>query len=143
MRIKGKKGFTLVELMIVVIIVGILAASAVPIYRANMRRALSAEGFAALGAIRSAQRLYFAEWGTYLAVPQGTTDTDGIYAAFGLDTRDNHFWNNPAFHVIATGTGPDAVFIATAIGGASTAPGAARVARIVLSMDERGETTGP
>ena len=140
MKIKGKKGFTLVELMIVVIIVGILAASAVPIYRANMRRALSAEGFATLGAIRSAQRLYYAEFGSFVAVDAGTEDAGGIYAALGLDTRDNHFWNNPAFSVELVGADG---FLAIATGTASTAPGEARVDGFVLTMTEDGTTTGP
>ena len=142
MRIKGKRGFTLVELMIVVIIVGILAASAVPIYRANIRRAYSAEGFATLGAIRSAQRLYKAEFGTYLEIPAGTTDTDGVYAALGLDTSDNHFWRNQAFSVTVGADGNS--FVATADGSVATgAPGQPRIADITLTMNELGVTTGP
>ena len=63
----SKKGFTLVELMVVVIIVGILAAVAVPLYRANLNRAASSEGVALLGSIRTAQRVYYAEHDTYTA----------------------------------------------------------------------------
>lgn len=60
-----QKGFTLVELMVVVIIVGILASVAVPIYRANIRKAMASEGAALLGSVLTAQRIYYAEHNTY------------------------------------------------------------------------------
>jgi prepilin-type N-terminal cleavage/methylation domain-containing protein len=143
-KMKGKAGFTLIELMIVVIIIGILAASAVPIYRANVRKAYAAEGFATLGAIRSAERLYKAEWNAYKAVTAGANaTTGGIYKDLGLDTADNQYWNNPAFAVTAGGTGTAAVFKATATGSHSTAPGKAKISDITLTMDQTGVTTGP
>lgn len=136
---RRKAAFTLIELMIVVVIVGIIAVSAVPIYRLNLRRAHSAEGFAALGAIRRAQHFYQAEFDTFIAV----NPPDDIYTILGLDTADNRFWNNPAFSVTVGGTAADPTFIATATGAASTAPRAVRIADITLTMNERGETTGP
>ncbi|MBU4445580.1 prepilin-type N-terminal cleavage/methylation domain-containing protein [bacterium] len=57
---KNQKGFTLVELMIVIVIVGILAAVAVPIYTANIKKAKMSECDAALGTIRTALRVYYA-----------------------------------------------------------------------------------
>lgn len=53
-----KSGFTLVELMIVVIIVGILAAVAVPMMSANKTRAIGSEAIAALGTLNTAARLF-------------------------------------------------------------------------------------
>ena len=55
------KGFTLVELVIVIVIVGILSIVAVPIYRGYTRKAMATEGKALLGAIQTAQKIYFAE----------------------------------------------------------------------------------
>jgi prepilin-type N-terminal cleavage/methylation domain-containing protein len=142
--IRGKAGFTLIELMIVVIIIGILAAAAVPIYRANMRKAYATEGLATLDLIRGAERLYKVEWNTYLAVTAGTgPTTGGIYKSLGLDTSDNKYWNNPAFKVEAGTAGIATSFTATATGDNSSAPAAARVAGILMTMNEKGTITGP
>lgn len=64
-RKRGKGGFTLIELMIVVIIVGILAAAAVPVYTSYVKRAYLTEAEASLGAIRTAQVAYKAETGVF------------------------------------------------------------------------------
>ena len=64
---RGKGGFTLIELMIVVIIVGVLAAAAVPIYTSYVKRAYVTEAEASLGAIRTAQIAYKAETGGFAA----------------------------------------------------------------------------
>jgi prepilin-type N-terminal cleavage/methylation domain-containing protein len=65
---KNQHGFTLVELMIVIVIVGILAAVAVPIYQGNVKKAKMSECDAALGTIRTALRVFYAEHGRYPVV---------------------------------------------------------------------------
>ena len=60
-----KKGFTLVELVIVIIIVGILSIVAVAIYNTYVRKAHATEAMALLGQISNAQRIYYTEYGYY------------------------------------------------------------------------------
>lgn len=64
---KSNKGFTLIELMIVVAIIGILAAIAIPNFLRFQLRSKSSEGKVNLAAIRTAEEGYLAEFGTYVA----------------------------------------------------------------------------
>jgi len=64
-KIKDKAGFSLVELMIVIVIIGVLAAVAVPIYNNNVTKARMSEADAALGSIRTQLRVYYGENGEY------------------------------------------------------------------------------
>jgi len=60
-------GFTLIELMIVVAIIGILAAIAIPNFLRFQLKAKSSEGKTNLAAIRTAEESYFAEYGNYIS----------------------------------------------------------------------------
>ena len=64
-RPRTSRGFTLVELMIVVAIIGILAAVAIPQFIAMQLRAKRSEVPTNLSAIRTAQKAYHHEWGTF------------------------------------------------------------------------------
>ncbi len=63
--LKGKKGFTLIELMIVIAIIGILAAIAIPNFLAYQKKAKTVEAKEALAGIRSLEEAYRAENDTY------------------------------------------------------------------------------
>lgn len=69
-----ERGFTLIELMIVVAIVGILAAVAVPSYNESIRKGKRAEGRAALVDLLQQQERYLGQRGTYASFTNGTGD---------------------------------------------------------------------
>lgn len=60
---QARKGFTLIELMVVILIVAILAAVAIPIMRGRIDAAKWSEGRAMMGTIATALRAYGAEKG--------------------------------------------------------------------------------
>jgi prepilin-type N-terminal cleavage/methylation domain-containing protein len=60
---KNRKGFTLIELMVVILIVGILAAVAIPLMRGRIDSAKWSEGKSVAGTIATSLRAYAAEKG--------------------------------------------------------------------------------
>ena len=66
-----QKGFTLIELMIVVAIIGILAAVAIPQYQNYVARAQVAEGLALASRVKTAVTLYYQETGGFPEVSSG------------------------------------------------------------------------
>ena len=59
------KGFSLIELMIVVVIIGIIASVAVPSYQRNVLKSGRGEGMSALLDVMRAQENFFANEFTY------------------------------------------------------------------------------
>ena len=73
----SQKGFTLIELMIVVAIIGILAAIAVPAYQDYTIRSRVSEGASLAGASKTAVDVYFSETGSLSSTP-GTPASLGL-----------------------------------------------------------------
>ncbi|HOV22203.1 MAG TPA: prepilin-type N-terminal cleavage/methylation domain-containing protein [bacterium] len=91
---KNKKGFTLIELMVVVIIVGILASVAVPLYTAHVKQAKASEGAALVGSVRTAELVYYAQHNTY------TDDKTEL----GIDASANKYFTDYSFDGDVTAT---------------------------------------
>jgi type IV pilus assembly protein PilA len=64
---KSNKGFTLIELMIVVAIIGILAAIAIPNFLRFQLKSKTSEGKVNIAAIRTGEEAFLAEFGRYVA----------------------------------------------------------------------------
>lgn len=82
--LRSQTGFTLIELMIVVAIIGVLAAIAYPSFKRFQLRSKAGEAKLNLTAIRSAQGSYFGEYGTYIvaaAEPSGASAAGPIAAS--------------------------------------------------------------
>ena len=90
--LRTRKGFTLIELMIVVAIIGILAAIAIPNFLRFQLKSKTSEGKVNLAALRTAEESYLAEFGSYVsaaAAPTAaptTTKNGWPAAAPGFDT---------------------------------------------------------
>ena len=90
-QLKSQKGFTLIELMIVVAIIGILAAIAIPNFLTYQLKSRQAEAKTNLQAIKTSEVAFQAERGCYVgmtgegvAVPAGGTKTDPFPWGVGL-----------------------------------------------------------
>jgi len=125
---KDRHGFTLIELMIVLIIVAILAVAAVPTYTYFVKRAYESEASASLGAVKTAQIVYKAEHGGFV----GAAYSADPWAELGIATDDftqNKWFTYGCFALEST----SADFTAYADGGQS-ATAQSKVGTIILSL---------
>ena len=82
-------GFTLIELMIVVAIIGILAAVAIPQYQNYVARAQVAEGLSLVTVAKTAIAEYYSVHGTLPPATGGLGGHEAMHAALGLP-----LWND-------------------------------------------------
>jgi len=94
MRIR-QKGFTLIELMIVIVIISVLAAIAMPQYNKYVARTQVAEAFALLGQVKQALTLYYQENGAF---PTG--NHRARHDALGIPRRNQYRNSSDYVHQI-------------------------------------------
>ncbi|MDI6756661.1 MAG: type II secretion system protein [Endomicrobiia bacterium] len=99
---KSRKGFTLIELMIVVAIIGILSAIAIPKFADLIRKSNEGATRGNLSTIRSAVSIYYSEnEGVYPVVPASLT-TPGVGATTGKYLAAIPRVNIPPYGGVAT-----------------------------------------
>jgi len=105
---RNERGFTLMELMVVIVIVAILAAVAVPLYVNYVKDAQRTEAKGAIGAIISAEQVYFQQKGEYQTTVTNfqndlNVDLTDTQANWGFTVTTNGLATN-GFMVTANGS---------------------------------------
>jgi prepilin-type N-terminal cleavage/methylation domain-containing protein len=148
-----QKGFTLIELMVSIAIVGILFATAIPAYNAYRERAVGAEAAIMIKQIMDAQIAYYLEWETFYPAPDqelwvyhDTVPGDLEYANIGkikkwlnIEIKPGRLLNYHFFHDSNSG---NPIFRLTVFsqGNFSLAGGSAMVS---YELDESGKVSDP
>lgn len=126
-------GFTLIELMITIVVLGILAAIAIPIYEHQVQESRRTDGRSAVLELAAREERYYATNNTYTATPSSL----GYNAtAWPVDVAPNDYYSVSVQMNPAAIPSPSFIVTATAIGAQ-----AADTACATLSVDSTGAQT--
>lgn len=93
MQTKHTYGFTIVELMVVLIIIAILAAVAYPSYQESILKTKRAEGRAALMRIMQQQERYYSQHASYIAFSAASVNAETqSFRWYSGDNASNSFY---------------------------------------------------
>jgi type IV pilus assembly protein PilA len=117
---RERSGFTLIELMVVILIVGILAAVAVPILRGRIEQAKWSEGAATAGAAKTAIRAYYAEDPIAAAALAGTVlSASEVPLGFQAGDLTGRYFTSAQFTITSVDAQGNAVITVAAPAGLS------------------------
>jgi len=80
---RNEKGFTLIELMIVIAIIGILAAIAIPQFSAYRARSYNAAAMSDVRNLMTAQEAYFVDFDKYATAAEGSAAAALAFENYG------------------------------------------------------------
>ena len=105
-KINSNKGFTLIELMIVVAIIGILAAIAIPNFLKYQAKSKQSEAKMNLGSLGTCAESYFAEHDTFVPANNPTNTVSATaandigWAATGTTRYDYYYSDNAGAEIL-------------------------------------------
>ena len=119
----NSKGFSMIELLAVLLIIGILSAVAGPLFIANTAKSKVSEAVSGAGAIRSGERTYYSQNGSYFAYATGTEAT-GEFATgggsnLGVTIHGNKYFSPKSYTITTFGSGSGGTGTWQTLGGGS------------------------
>jgi prepilin-type N-terminal cleavage/methylation domain-containing protein len=115
-HMKKNSGFTLTEVIIVIVIVGILSLISVPIYRDHIKKSVAVEGQSLLSEIMAAQEIYKARNQVWYNSSSYTVVEASYVPDIGIDARRNKYFNTFSWRAIDASSDDDVSFSITTEG---------------------------
>ncbi|MCB4792022.1 MAG: prepilin-type N-terminal cleavage/methylation domain-containing protein [Elusimicrobia bacterium] len=97
---KKSNGFSMIELVVVLVIIGIAAVMSIPYFTSYQRKAYAGEGQALCNSVAAAEKAFYAERNAFWAGSGAAGNT--IIGTFSVDTGHNSFFRT--FSVTTTAT---------------------------------------
>jgi len=102
LKLNKRSGFTLIEVMITIAILGILMAIAIPSYQSQIQKGRRSDAMVSLVETMNRQDVFKANYGGYTTIITGPGDCSG--AACGLNFTDAN--SNEGYYTLTAAAGP-------------------------------------